>query len=157
MMENLSQGCYSGASTFLQTSPRRWIGMRNPRNYPDLASFASAWARQYGKTGSVSGVGAPPPPTQSRREKEIVRRIKKALLALPHCHCVKIHGNPFSHVGTPDILGCHEGRMFALEVKRPGGVVSDIQARELENWKKSGALVGVVMSPDDALKIIAAS
>ena len=58
-------------------------------------------------------------------------------------------------VGTPDPLGClpPAGRMFALEVKVPGGnhPVSAIQCHRLDQWAKAGAVAAVVESAREAL------
>lgn len=58
----------------------------------------------------------------------------------------------FSVPGTPDIVGCLYGSFFAIEVKKPGGKVSD----EQKNWmrvagEKSGAPSAVACSLEDAI------
>ena len=43
--------------------------------------------------------------------------------------------------GTPDLVGVLFGRCVVVEVKRPGGVVSDVQRVRLDEWKAGGARV----------------
>jgi hypothetical protein len=40
--------------------------------------------------------------------------------------------------GIPDILGCYKGRLLGIEVKRPGGVVSDEQQAFLDRINQEG-------------------
>lgn len=57
--------------------------------------------------------------------------------------------------GFPDIMGiltkAHPGRTWALELKRPNGVVSPEQAAWLARLKMAGAAVGVVRNLPEAL------
>lgn len=78
-------------------------------------------------------------------EREIVRRIMAAIREAGG-YCVKYHGGPYSHAGTPDILGCYRGRMLALEVKRPGGKATALQAAQIRLWEAAGAVADVVHS-----------
>jgi len=57
---------------------------------------------------------------------------------------VKFHGGPFTEKGTPDLLGAWHGRSLAIEVKQPGGRLSDIQRQRLREWRAAGARAGVV-------------
>ncbi len=86
-------------------------------------------------------------------ESKIVNAILDALNALPQTRAKKTHGSRYS-VGWPDIVGCHRGRMLALEVKQPGKDATPRQAHELAKWRLAGALVGVVHDVDEALAAI---
>lgn len=56
-----------------------------------------------------------------------------------------------SRVGVLDFIGSWRGAAFGLEVKQPGEKLSDAQNRESAWMKKSGAVVGVAFSKDDAV------
>lgn len=53
-------------------------------------------------------------------------------------------------VGVPDILGCFKGRFFALEVKKPTGRLSKIQAYQLDKVRNAGGIAARVDSLEDA-------
>lgn len=56
-------------------------------------------------------------------------------------------------VGCSDIIGqLKTGQFLAVEVKRPGGKVSDAQAAFLESVNKGGGLGFVAYSIDDVIK-----
>lgn len=40
-------------------------------------------------------------------------------LRLKGCFCFKVWGSEHMMAGLPDIIGCHQGRFFAFEVKNP--------------------------------------
>lgn len=83
------------------------------------------------------------------KEKSIVNLILKNLKAMPNCVAIKTHGSIYSSAGTPDILGCHQGRSFALEVKCPGKHATPIQQHVLNEWGQAGAIARVVRSWDE--------
>lgn len=88
-------------------------------------------------------------------EAAIVRRICKFLNTVPGLWYIK--PDPRSAgIGTPDIIGCYCGRMFALEVKRPGRhhPVSPMQKRQLQAIANAGGLVAVVESLEDAQAVL---
>jgi hypothetical protein len=91
--------------------------------------------------------------TRTQPEAKIVNAILKALNALPQTHVKKTHGNRYSS-GWPDIVGCHRGRMIALEVKTPTGKASVRQLHELGKWELAGAVVGIARSVDEATEVI---
>lgn len=72
---------------------------------------------------------------------------------------VKMADGRFFDTGLPagfsDLFGFRtDGRIFFIEVKAPGGRVSNVQEHFLETVRKYGALSGVARSVSDALKII---
>jgi len=85
-------------------------------------------------------------------EITIVRDIVKRFRALPDSYARKTHGSAYSR-GWPDVIACYRGRMFALEVKRPGGKASLLQLREVQRWHDAGAIAGVVTSWDEVRKL----
>lgn len=86
-------------------------------------------------------------------EKPIVDAMLKALNQQPCCKAIKTHGSPFLERGTPDILGCRSGRMFAIEAKQPGGSIEPLQRVRVEQWRRSGAYAGIADNVPDALAI----
>ena len=65
-----------------------------------------------------------------------------------------VHGSPLQQVGVPDLLVGYKGRFFAMEVKRPGGVVSKVQAKVMEDILSSGCVAGRVESIEDAERML---
>ena len=53
--------------------------------------------------------------------------------------------------GTPDILGCLNGRMLAIEVKVKGKKPTPIQLRRIGQWRDAGACSFCVDNLDDAM------
>lgn len=83
--------------------------------------------------------------TQTRvTEAQVLAQIREALriLRLPHWRNV---GSAFMEPGIPDLVVClpPSGRMFLVEVKRPGKGATDKQSAFLERFRASGALGGV--------------
>jgi hypothetical protein len=89
----------------------------------------------------------------SQPESRIVNAILARLNATPSTYARKTHGNRYS-AQWPDIVGCANGRMFAIEVKQPGRKATPRQALELAKWQSSGALAGVATSVDEAVDIV---
>lgn len=58
--------------------------------------------------------------------------------------------------GFSDLFGhrISDGRIFYIEVKKPGGRIRDKQKLFIQAMKESGALAGVACSVEDAFKII---
>ena len=89
-------------------------------------------------------------------ERTIVKKIMDHLKASGG-YCVKFHGNCYTQAGTPDILACLDGRFLALEVKRPGGKPTPLQAAQLRRWQEAGALAAVVCSVADVVELLSDS
>jgi penicillin-binding protein-related factor A (putative recombinase) len=64
--------------------------------------------------------------------------------------------NPYVHLGTSDILGVCQGRMFAIEVKTPKRLkdVTDAQRRFLDQVRLKGGLGIVATSLDQVILFI---
>ena len=58
--------------------------------------------------------------------------------------------------GTPDLLACIDGRLVAVEVKRPGGRLSKIQEAQLQNIRDAGGIAIVATSVDDVVAKLSA-
>jgi len=65
-----------------------------------------------------------------------------------------VHGHPFQQVGVPDLLVGYKGRLYAMEVKSPGGVLSPVQVKVLEAIQKSGCVAGRVESIEEAIALL---
>ena len=72
--------------------------------------------------------------------------IQKGCLQLLHRlgYALTTTGSRYVPTGTPDILGCVQGRMVAFEVKKVGKKPTPTQFGQLRAWAKAGALVGWV-------------
>ena len=78
-----------------------------------------------------------------RSEKAIQEDIVKHLRA-SGAWVFKVHGGPMQLRGVPDLVGCWNGVMFALEVKKPGERLTAIQAHIIEQIKAAGGVAGRV-------------
>lgn len=75
----------------------------------------------------------------------VVRPVLKYLNSLPRSKAINIHGSVFSERGTPDVIGCIDGKMVAFECKRTAKEgLEDIQKWRLSEWIAAGAVVGGV-------------
>lgn len=79
-------------------------------------------------------------------ERAIVKAILAYLNSLPGCLARKRWGGGMGVAGDPDIDACIRGRSVQLEVKRPGEKPTPLQLKRLEEWRKAGAITGVVTS-----------
>lgn len=62
---------------------------------------------------------------------------------------------PYQQKGIPDIVGCHEGRFFGFEVKRPlVGELSAIQRHTLAAINAAGGTAYVVTSVEDVRRVL---
>jgi len=51
-------------------------------------------------------------------------------------------------------VGCLRGKMFALEVKRPGGKATELQLHELKRIRDAGGMAAVVESVNEVKEIL---
>lgn len=91
--------------------------------------------------------------TSNITEKAIENQIKKYLVTNKIYH-YKVHGNGFQRSGIPDIIACIKGRFVGIEVKKPGGIVSNLQKINIEEIKKSGGVGIMVYSFEEAKQVI---
>jgi len=91
-------------------------------------------------------------------ESRLRDAIKVHLEALQKSGCrvkyLKIHGGPMMESGTPDFLVVLDGRAYFIEVKVSPNKPTPLQLKRLEEWRTSGARVGVVYSLDDVAKVL---
>lgn len=75
----------------------------------------------------------------------VVGPVLKYLNSLPNSKAINIHGSVFTERGTPDVIGCINGRMVAFECKRDTKEkLEKIQEWRLCEWIRAGAVVGGV-------------
>lgn len=91
-----------------------------------------------------------PPPL----EKTIVRHITDGLKATPRCFFFKTLGGHGQRAGLPDLIGVIDGRMFGLEIKRPGLKATPLQAATLVRIRDAGGIGEVVTSWDEAREVL---
>ena len=87
------------------------------------------------------------------KETVIQRQIIKHLRGMG-AWVFNVHGSPYQQVGTPDLLVGYKGRFYAMEVKRPGGVLTPVQAKVIEEIRASGSVAGRVESIEEAVELI---
>ena len=76
---------------------------------------------------------------------QVVVPVLDYLNSLPGAKAINIHGSVFSERGTPDVVGCVNGRMVLFECKRDETEEPEpIQKWRLSEWISAGAVVGGV-------------
>lgn len=65
-------------------------------------------------------------------------------------------GGPFSRIGVPDIVGCHNGKFFSIECKTRGKKPTTLQEYEMGLARKAGGTAIVVDEDnlDDVKKLL---
>ncbi len=86
--------------------------------------------------------------TRKPLEKTIENQIKKWLDSQGYWW-MKVHGDMFQKSGIPDILACINGKFVGIEVKRPGGVMSELQKYNIEKIQAAGGVAFVAYSVED--------
>jgi len=87
-------------------------------------------------------------------EHALVERIKKKLRELG-CVVRKRHGSPLVTKGDPDLYGSTaQGHHFEIEVKQPGGRLTQTQLARLAEWGRAKAFTGFATSVEEAVAIV---
>ena len=84
-------------------------------------------------------------------EKSIQKTLIKALNSMAHTKAIKLHTSGFQEAGTPDVLCVSFKMPFMFELKKPRGVVSEIQQVRIFEWEDAGANCLVCYSAESAL------
>lgn len=75
----------------------------------------------------------------------VVGKVIAYINSLPGGKAINIHGGSYTERGTPDVIGCVNGRMVAFECKRSEKEeLEPIQRYRLYEWGRAGAVVGGV-------------
>lgn len=85
----------------------------------------------------------------------VVQPILRYLNSLPNTKAINIHGSVFCERGTPDIIGCTDGRTILLECKRsPTEAAEKIQEWRMAEWRSAGAIAARVDSVDQVKELL---
>ena len=99
--------------------------------------------------GQLAVGGSVTMPRESVIQRQIIRHLRGM-----GAWVFNVHGSPYQAVGVPDLLVGYKGRFFAMEVKRPGGVLSPVQAKVIEEIRASGSVAGRVESIEEAERLL---
>lgn len=84
-------------------------------------------------------------------EQQITQQIRQVLKICRVWHWKSWQGPMSFPRGISDILGCYQGRLLAIEVKKPGGRVSPDQMRFIERVNQEGGIGFMAYSVDDVV------
>ena len=88
-------------------------------------------------------------------ERDIVTAIKRYLASLgSDVFFWKEHGSMYGTNGVPDIICCYKGRFLGLECKLPGGRLTKLQKRTIEQINRAGGVACRVESVEDVKRVI---
>ena len=88
-------------------------------------------------------------------ERDIVTAIRKYLASLgSDVFFWKEHGSVYGTNGVPDIICCYKGRFLGLECKLPGGRLTELQKRAIEQINCAGGVACRVESVEDVKRVI---
>ena len=89
-------------------------------------------------------------------ERDIVTAIRKYLASLgSDAFFWKEHGSVYGTNGVPDIICCYKGRFLGLECKLPGGRLTELQKRAIEQINRAGGFACRMESVEDVKRVIA--
>jgi hypothetical protein len=91
---------------------------------------------------------------QTASHSTLVKKIVKALRALPETDVLPLHGGPYMPAGTPDLLVVSQGFAIFLEVKTGKAKTSIAQDRQIERWERIGAAVFIIRDVDAAVELV---
>jgi len=78
--------------------------------------------------------------TSTRTESGLQESVIKWLKTLDCCWFVKIPGSPYLR-GIPDLIGCYQGRFFALELKTPGRLKYGVLVPKNDSERHQGIVI----------------
>ena len=85
--------------------------------------------------------------TPEGKVKTKLRRMLSILAPVPYYFCPATGG--YGRSGVPDIVGCWEGRYFAIECKAPGNKPTGLQLKEMEAIQQAGGVAFVFDGQED--------
>lgn len=90
-------------------------------------------------------------------EASIVKSIRKKLKAKygKDIWIFKTHGGADQIRGLPDLIGTYHGYFIAMEVKKPGGHATDLQAFTMEQITTAGGYAAVIHSFEEVEDFLA--
>jgi len=84
------------------------------------------------------------------KEADITRSIRKLLNEFGVFHW-KQHQGLGSTPGIPDIIGIYQGRLIGIEVKAPGGRLSEAQEKVINQINKAGGVAFTAHGIEDVI------
>lgn len=85
-------------------------------------------------------------------EQQITQQIRQVLKLCRVWHWKNWSGPMTFPKGISDILGCYQGKMLCIEVKKPGGRVSPDQEKFIARVNEEGGIAFVAWSVDDVVE-----
>lgn len=85
-------------------------------------------------------------------EAVITNGIRQFLKMLNIFHWKQWQGPMSQPRGVSDILGIYNGQMLAIEVKKPGGKLSEYQEQFIKTVNKNGGIAFMATSIDDVIE-----
>lgn len=89
-------------------------------------------------------------------ESTIIKRIQKKLRDAyeSDIYFYKTHGAADQVRGLPDLIGCYRGYFIAMEVKKPGGKATPLQAFTMQRITAAGGYATVIHSFEEAVDFL---
>jgi len=83
------------------------------------------------------------------RETETELKRKATKILKKYGKFISYNPYPFGEPGTPDKIGCINGKMILIEFKRAGSKLTPLQEIRKREWEKAGASVWVINNIED--------
>ena len=88
------------------------------------------------------------------KESKYVTNLLHCLNSDPTIKAVKYVGSEWGEKGTPDIIGVIDSVAFVIEAKIYPNTLSEIQKRQLDEWREADAIPVIAIYPQDSPKDI---
>jgi hypothetical protein len=85
---------------------------------------------------------------------DVVKELKAMKRAGRKVFWVKLHGGPLQMRGLPDMVIIVGGRTFWVELKRPGGKPTPLQAQRIKTIREAGGIADCVTSVEELRKLL---
>ena len=89
-----------------------------------------------------------------KREKNLCRKVLAYLNSLDSAFFFKVHGGMYQRSGLPDIIGCHNGQCYGIELKVGSNKTTELQMRTLDQMYEAGVIVGVCYTLEHVKELI---
>jgi hypothetical protein len=88
-----------------------------------------------------------------RLEKDLQKYVAGRLREIEGLCLFNIHGDRYN-VGIPDLIGCYDGKFFAIELKVKKNTPTELQKIRLADIERAGGVQGVAYTWGDVKKIL---
>ena len=88
-----------------------------------------------------------------RLEKDLQKYVVGRLREIGGLCLFNIHGDRYN-VGIPDLLGCYDGKFFAIELKVKNNKPTELQKVRLQEIEKAGGVQGVAYNWGEVKEIL---